>query len=272
MIQKISLAVIMVFILGCFGASALAGDYYLSYWYLQNRTYENKNSFNRLAFAVLEGNQGYPSNSVIKSVTLEGPDGQITLPPISFTTFEMLYGRYDAKTGNLNYDSEFYFENQYTHDFNGALDPGNYTLTVVDIDGVTIFEGTRYFNGVIELPAISSKSFRGFEDNSGNFICQWDLPLETDFWTASYDISIRCWISIFDKNSYIGDIWIVLPVNAGMLFVPSRIMNLAKEKGDHFKIGLHIKTNDDNNRVYTSDIPLSALKKNQQNVVVVPLN
>jgi hypothetical protein len=251
----------------------LSPAYSVPWWHLQKRTYENGNAFNRVAFAVTDSIGNYVLTNVVKSVTLEGPGGAIALSALDFMTYQTLYGSLNHDPWQWYYDSDFQFENYYSVNFGGTLQPGNYTLTVVDLNDGTIFYETKYFNGVVELPQFSSDSFHGYEDDAGNLLWQWELPMDTNFWAFSNaDISIRCWVSIFNGNNYVGDVSIRVPVTVGGMFVPSRVMDLARQKGDNFKVGLHVRTNANQNRYYTNSIPLRSLKKTLKRVVVVPLN
>jgi hypothetical protein len=189
-------------------------------------------------------------------------------------TYELLYGSIDTSSGQWNYDSDFVLDNYHWANFPEDLVEGNYTLAVVDSDGDTMpnENSTQYFHGVVELPEVSSKSFRGFEDVDGNLFWQWDPPADIALWSSSLDVSIRCWVSIYDGDDYIGDIYVAVPATLGGMYVPSSVMDLARLKGDNFRIALHTRTNDNDNRFYTNSVALSALKKERPSkTVVIPL-
>ena len=167
-------------------------------------------------------------------------------------------------------------KNQFMINFSNGIEIGNYTLKVVDVDDAIMtfasgISSTQYFNGIVDLPKITSKSFRGYEDASGNLLWYWDLPMDTNFWASSPEVSFRCWVTIMNGDSYVGGIWVRVPVTMGMLFVPSGVMDMAKLKGDNLRLGLHLRTNDDNNRYYANEIPLTSLKKKRTNVIFLPL-
>lgn len=270
--KAFKMAAVFAMIFLWIGGAAFAGDYYVPWWQLQKRTYENGNSFNRMAFCVVDGGGTYVSTNVVKSVSLEGPGGPITLPSLHFSTYETLYGSFLPDSGQWYYDPAFGFANYCRVNFGGELEPGFYTLTVVDTDDVTIFEGSQYFNGIVDLPQISSKTFRGYEDAAGNVIWHWDLPSDTDFWQSYPDCSIRSWVSVYNGSAYIGDIYVRVPLTATMMLVPSSVMDLARQKGDNFEVGLHVRTNDNNNRSYSHNVPFSSLRKDLRRAVVIPLN
>ena len=99
---------------------------------------------------------------VVQGIALLGPGGAIPLDPHSIVTPDMLYGAIDTSSGQWNYDSEFSASNTYIANFSSDLAEGSYTLAITDTDGVLVSNDTPsvYYNGVVELPEISSKSFR----------------------------------------------------------------------------------------------------------------
>jgi hypothetical protein len=260
------------------GGTILAGDYSVTWWIIQKRKYEDGKAFNRLQFAVIDSSGNYVTNNVVKTVAVLGPSGPITLleGPPDFLYYETLNGSYDTNSKQWNYGSNFYFENTFMIDFSDGIEIGNHTLTVVDVDDATMtfipgISKTQYFNGTVDLPEITSKSFRGYEDASGNLLWYWDLPMDTNFWASSPEVSFRCWVTIMNGDSYVGGIWVRVPVTMGMLFVPNSVMDKAKLKGDNLRLGLHLRTNDDNNRYYANEIKLTSLKKKRTNVIFLPL-
>ena len=252
---------------------AFAGDYTVSWWHLQKRTYEDGRSFNRLGFGV-EDEFGNPvSTDVVLSVALAGSGVPSPLPAHNFSFYDTLYGHLDANAVWV-YDADFVTENYFGVNFTGDLAEGNYTLTITDTDGVVMTNGnpTQHFNGVVELPTISAKSFRAYEDVSGGLICQWDPPMSMGIWAGSLDFSIRAWLSIYDGDVYQGEIYVSVPAILGGIYVPSNVVDLASQRGDNFRFSLHIRTNDNNNRYYANEAALTSLKpEHSGKTLVVPL-
>jgi hypothetical protein len=267
-------AVILTMTISLNGGLAFAGDYTVGWWMVQKRTNENGTSYNRLVFTI-EDEFGDPVLSdVVQGIALLGPGGAITLDPYSFDTPVQLYGEIDTSTGQWNYDSDFSVSNFYSAKFSADLVVGSYSLFITDTDGVVMSVATlsRDYNGVVELPKISSKSFRGYEDSDGNFFWQWDPPTDTAVWSQSLDVSIRCWLGIYNGNDPAGEIYVTVPARLGGMYVPNSIMDLARQRGDWFYVQLHLRTNDNNNRYYTNWVPLSSLKKERPvKTVVIPL-
>ena len=236
------------------GGLAFAGDYTVNYWHVQKRTYEDGRSFNQLSFSVLDEFGSAVPTDVVFSIALVGSGVPDPLPAHTFDYFESLYGHIDTTTGQWIYDTDFAPENYYAVNFSGDLAAGDYTLAVIDSDGaaMTIDNPTYTFNGVVELPTISYKSFRGYEDAAGNLTVQWDPPLDSGLWSGSADMSIRCWLNIYLGDDYLGDIYVTVPAALGGMYVPSSVMDLARARGDSFRLALHLRTNDNNNRYYTN--------------------
>jgi hypothetical protein len=256
-----------------------AGNYTVSWWQLNKRTYENGNSYYHLGFAVLDESGDPVGTDVVDSVQLSGAGVPDPLPAHIFGgSSESLSGRLDTALGQWVYASEFENETYFAVKFSGDLSPGFYELTVIDKDDdeMTNAQPSMYFDGVVELPEISSKSFRGGEDAAGNFLLQWDPPADMALWSAHLDVSIRCWLSIYasaDLTDLIAEVYVRIPAMVGGMYVPRSVMDLARAKGDYLRIGLHLRTNDNNNRYYTNEVPLNTLKMQRSGggVVVVPL-
>jgi len=265
---------ILTIVISLNGGLALAGDYTVSWWHLQKRNYEDGRSFNRLGFGVVDASGSPVSTDVVLNISLVGSGVPDPLPEHSFDYYDALYGRIDTTTGLWIYDADFTTENYHAVNFSGNLAAGNYTFTVIDEDGETMTNDnpTQYFNGVVELPTISSKSFRGYEDASGNWTFQWDPPMDSETWSGLHNMSIRCWISIFLGDDYKGDIYVTVPAALGGMYVPSNVMDLARQIGDNGRFALHLRTNDNNNRYYTNSVGLSDLNKERPSkTVVIPL-
>ena len=274
-IWTIILCTVLTMIILLNGGLAFAGNYTVGWWMVQKRTNEDGTSYNRLLFRV-EDESGAPVlTDVVQGIALLGPGGSsIPLEPHSLYTQDMLYGAIDTSSGQWDYDSNFSESNTNVAKFSVDLVPGDYTLFITDTDSDVMANDTltRHYNGVVELPKISSKSFRGYEDANGNFFLQWDPPTDTAVWSQSLDVSIRCWLGIYLGDDPTGEINVTVPATLGGMYVPSSIMDLARQKGDWFYVQLHLRTNDNNNRYYTNGVPLTSLKKERPaRTVVIPL-
>jgi hypothetical protein len=265
---------IITIIISLNGGLAFAGNYKVGWWWVHKRINENGTSYNRLAFSILDESDNPVLTDVVQGIALIGPNGSVLLDPYDFDTYEMLYGSIETGSGQWNYDSEFSTENIYIANFSEDPVEGNYSLFIIDTDGVdvSVASNPRYYNGVVELPKISSKTFRGYEDADGNLFWQWDPPTDTAVWSQSLDVSIRCWLGIYDGDDPVAQVYVTVPATLGGMYVPKNIMDLVRQKGDWFYVQLHLRTNDNDNRYYTNGIPLSSLKKERSvKTVVIPL-
>jgi hypothetical protein len=77
---------------------------------------------------------------------------------------------------------------------------------------------------------------------------------------SSLSTSIRVWISIYgDKNEYIGEFYVRVPNQLGKLVVPKNTFNQVLAMGKTFTLGAHIRTNDNNNRAYSTEVAIPLL-------------
>lgn len=256
-----SIILITIFLIN--GGLAFAGNYSVDWWRVQKRTYESGKVINRLAFTVRDGFGDAVQTDVVQGIALLGPNGPVPLNPHTFMAYEILNGSLETSSGEWYYDSGFSYDNYWIADFSEDLAEGNYTLTVTDTDGEAMENNpaTRYFGGVVELPQILSKTFRGYEDAGGNLLWQWDLPADMATGSLSYDVDPRCMLDIFIGEHYIGMVWINVPSIVSAAYIPSNVMDLVRQKGDNFKLQLQIRDTDNNNRFYSNEIKLSELKK-----------
>ena len=257
------------------GGLAFAGDYSVNWWRVQKRTYESGKIVNRLAFTVQDQHGNYPQTDVVQTIVLVGPTGApVSLASHTFMAHDQLDGSFETSSGEWDYDAEFISTNYWIADFPEELVEGNYTLTVIDTNGQAMENdpATRYFGGVVELPQISSKSFRGFEDTGGNLLWQWDLPAAMATQSLSDNVDLRCMLDVFNGDDYAALVWINVPSGMGGVMVPSNVMDLIRQKGDNFELSLQIRDIANTNRYYSSKIKLSELKKERRKtVVVIPL-
>ena len=232
-----------------------------------------------MGFNVLDKSGNPVDTDVVGSIQLDGVGVPDPLPDHTFNgIIESLNGHLDTTLGLWIYGDEFSADNYFKVNFDGNLQAGSYELTVIDVDGDPMAynqASTMYFNGVVDLPEISSKSFRGYEDDAGNFLVQWDPPADTALWAPDLDVSIRCWLEVYDSADLgheLAEVYVKIPAVVGGMYVPRSVMDLARSKGDYQKVALHLRTNDNSNRYYTNSVPLTTLKTQKSSgVVVVPL-
>lgn len=256
----------------------------VAWWHIQKRSYENGNQYNRLGFAVIDTTTSqHVTTDVVSSVSLyenvtpgDGSSGDIiTIPSHSFNNYKMIYGHYNTDNDNWFYDDDISEENYFRINYTSpALTTGTYRLEVTFNDGSPAYSGELTFNGLQTLPTVSSDTFYWHTDTAGNFIWGWKAPYEANMYASGEtNTSIRCWLSMFNGDTYVGDIWVKVPTQVPMMYVPKSVMDLAATVSDNYKAGLQIRTNDNNNRYYTNQVTIDKPEKSKEKkkVVVIPL-
>ncbi|CAN2050462.1 exported hypothetical protein [Candidatus Magnetomoraceae bacterium gMMP-13] len=236
---------------GAEGNTAMEQPKSLEFWYVQSRKYEDGRDVNIVAFALKDAQDNYVMSNIVKSATLYDPNGnEVILSDLEFWAGESLGGSYDAESEEWQYNEDFEDESGYYSAFQETLKIGDYHLVVIDENNV-IYDEYWEFDQKADLPIISSNSFDVRKDASGNFIWSWDVPVISDL-----DTSVRAWIDIYNDETPIGDLIAKIPTNMGQLFVPNTVFQKIESKGNKFFIGLHIRTNDNNNRSYSNEIEI----------------
>jgi hypothetical protein len=266
----------VIVITACLTGTIASAAYTVQFFHIQHRIFEDGREFNRAGFGVFEDNN-YITTDKVKSVELYHPDGsEVTLTGGGFGPYKVLKGEYkadkdDPNEGQWNFASEFVTESYYSLNFDQPLQVGNYRLEVT-LQGETspnvLF---KYFNGQESLPIISSDSFRGYADSSGNWIWTWDAPHDTAFWTSGLATSVRAFVTIIDKGQYVGELDIRQPTHLGIAIIPSNVVQKLEAEGDTFRVQLQLRTNDNNNRAYSNSIFTDELQKEKRKVVVIPI-
>lgn len=233
-------------------APGLAEAYVLDYFMVQHRTYENGSKHNRIAFAVKDANGGYVTQDKLESLALYGPDGkQLKLTDKAFYSYKELDGVYDGPTGRWQYMTTFYTSGNYRAFISASeLAVGTYKLAIV-YDGAKL-EGNWYFYGQVNLPVIKSTTFKYWMDKYGNFMAEWGVPYDLCRTSPNLETSVRVWIDSYKGKTWIGEAFVRVPTHMGRLFLPSSIVSQLKKQGDNFTMGVHLRTNDNCNRTYST--------------------
>lgn len=230
----------------------IPSEYSIEYWHLSHRVYQDGRELNRLAFTMRNHVTGeYPNEDIVASVELYDPNGiSVSLNNLVFDTEKLMYGGYDGSSSQWWYDEEFGFSSFHIADVEPKLFPGTYRLVVQDTDGYR-YESYHGFNELVDLPMISSHSFRTHRDKFNNFIWEWKVPYGLD---PALETSVRAIILIYDKNdNFVGELYTRLPTHFGRLYVPRDIVEKILAQGQRIKLQIQIRTNDQNNRSYSKD-------------------
>jgi hypothetical protein len=218
----------------------ILGSQGLEYMYVQQRNYENGNTFNRLYFSMYDQSQT-PPGDVLASATLYDPNGEVVnISSPTYAPGNLLMGNYDGNNGQWNFNSGFdYYDNGYAASFDGDLIPGDYRLQVTTTGGWSD-ERTFKVSQPVECPIISSSSFRAWKDSSGNLIWEWDPPYAIN---PTLRTRISAYIGVEEDNEYF--FWITVPTHFGGVFIPKSKLELLEAKGNNIEISLSLRINDE---------------------------
>ncbi|QTA79359.1 Carboxypeptidase-like domain-containing protein [Desulfonema limicola] len=226
----------------------------IEFWYVQHRKYEDGREFSKAAFAMKNViNNNYILDNILVSMELYDPEGNKIQP--SFSGFGGSYktasGRYDSNNGRWYFDNSHSDTSYYSINFDTSMKTGNYRLVVTDSSG-NQYEAYYYFNSVQNIPVLSSKTVCAFKDGDGNLVWKWEIPSEK---FSDVNTTVRTWVSAYANESFIGDIFITVPTHLGWAFAPANLLQALEQfGGETLKIGIHVRSNDNNNRNYTTEI------------------
>jgi hypothetical protein len=249
--------------------------YQLANVYVQLRAHEDGHQWNKLNFEILDDAGDFiPGTDVVTSVHLYDPVGtavnlsQLGLDP----DLDFLYGSYDAYNSRWTYD-DWSMVKDYSAEILDSLITGTYRL-VVTTDDAQSHESFYTFNGTVTFPKISASSFQIQPDAVGNLIWCWDIPKELFTLSPSQSTRISPYISIYQGEEYKGLLWATIPSHLGCLFIPQDRLQEIISRGNEFKFGVQIRTNDNNNRYVSNLLNVSSLPTTivkSKKVVVVPM-
>ena len=252
---------------------------------IQHRVYDYKPGFNNLAFNLKDGSGNFVTDaSTVSSVILRypKPNGDpdpsgtpVQLGTLNFSHNDFISARFDTVNAEWVYNSAYPLS-QFDAEFQGTLVPGTYTIEVTTDDMVTHIQ-TIEVAEIINLPAISYRTFQIHSDLDGNIHWTWDIPKELLDLAATYNLSVRAGVSARENDVQTALFWPNIPVQMGFCFVPANIYNFLKSKGDTIYFGFQVRTNYLNQaRSYTKSIkitdlnsPVSIIPK--KSAVVIPL-
>lgn len=175
----------------------------VSWMYVQNRKYESGRNLNRLAFGLVDENGCIlTDDSKVSGVKLYAPDGTpIKLSPYRFNLDEEIFGLYDAVMSQWRYYDNWQSDSWFRADFSEPLIPGTYRLEVTTTGG-RLVESSFKFKQIIDLPVITSSSFKFHPDSLGNIIWQWDIPDNLGYMVFNHQTEARASLDIIkDKKN-----------------------------------------------------------------------
>lgn len=230
------------------------------YWwnnYIVHAEHEDGSTRRWTGFTMQNENNETIADNIVSSVKLYDPDGiEITPLEVDSEPYRSLNGRYISDSGKWEYDDFVTFSGEYYVEFHDTpLKTGLYRIEVTDTDGNT-HEAYNYYKGKVDLPFISSDTFRGYEDASGNFIWTWSVPYES---ILEMETQVRPRIKIYNNETYVSDAYFRIPTHLGKLFIPQDIFQKIKAEGNIYKAVLQLRERSNRTRTYSTEVPIEQL-------------
>jgi hypothetical protein len=246
--KKIIVVAIFLFLSETFAAD-------VSWMYIQHRKYETGRNLNRLAFGLIDEKGQVPTDGRdVADVQLYAPDGSaVNLLKYRFDSDEEIFGLYDAVKSRWFFSDSWQIDSWFRANFLEPLIPGKYRLKVTTVDGEVV-EKKFHFKKRVELPVISSSSFKIFNDSLGNVIWKWDIPDDLGRLVFDYHTEARASIDIIKNRKNAAYFFIKIPSHLGYVFIPRHIAEKIRSKGDQFGFKIQLETKDKNNRTYSATV------------------
>ncbi|MFH0994363.1 MAG: hypothetical protein V1844_02555 [Pseudomonadota bacterium] len=242
---------IVLFIISTFFPCIANATYHLNAFYVQNRVYENGNHQNRVYFDCVDAFKNYPTTDILGAAVLTDPNGKNVKVEFLFSgSYLEVDGSYNASNGQWIWQNP-YQTGGYSANFSDKLITGKYHLDFIDKAGEA--SGKDFvINKIVDLPIIPTSSYSLHLNQAGDLIWQWQVP---DYIDPSLQTSARAWIDIFDdQKKLIGEFYVSIPTQMGFLVVPKTGLEYILSVGKTFHLGTQIRTNDNNNRSYSTGV------------------
>ncbi|CAB1059806.1 hypothetical protein D1BOALGB6SA_4571 [Olavius sp. associated proteobacterium Delta 1] len=236
-----------------FVSDAVAAE--ITWMYVQHRKYETGRNLNRLAFGLIdEKGQVSADGKAVVNVQLYAPDGSaVNLLKYRFDSDEEIFGFYDSVKSGWYYSDNWQIDSWFRANIFEPLIPGQYRLKVTTVDGKVVEKNFR-FKKRVELPVISSSSFKIHRDSLGNVIWKWDIPDDLGRLIFDYHTEARASIDIIKNKKNVAYFFIKIPSHLGYVFIPHQIAEKITSKGDQFGFKIQLETKDKNNRTYSDTL------------------
>lgn len=233
------------------------------YSMINHRVYENGDEKNVLSFCLADENYNLILDDIVQFIELKDPDGnfvEVTDLELNVLNWAPVFYRPDTSQWIYDYnDSDDIFIKlpDYSGNINVPLKEGSYELKVVDSYGG---EYTKhiYVRTDLQVPIIESSSFKTKVDNSGNLICEWDVPYYID---SDLETNTRALLLAYKHSERKGFLQATIPTHMGRLFVPKHILDQIISIGDKTKLLVQIRTNRNDARSYSKTKLIGQLNK-----------
>ena len=223
----------------------------VEFWAVQNRTTEAGTNFNVAIWSMKNNAGDYILDDMLSSIELFDPNGiKIQQALTVFKSNKTAHGRYDANNGRWDFDSAFSPLSYYLIEFGGTLKTGQYRLSFVDNESIQ-YDKYFYFTSLRDLPVIPSDTICMLQNSEG-LLWKWKTP-DSLMLQSEISTTVRAWIDIYNESSVcVGNIWLTIPTHMGWAFAPNSLLQQIPGQNSTIKIGLHVRTNDNNNRAYSN--------------------
>jgi len=238
--------------------AGVRGDHFISYTYVQYRRYDGQDSPQHRAWAEVTDSGGMHSGDVLRSLTVQDPNGN----PLSFVYLnhyqEVTYGsRYNDSTGRWdeNLNGNFY-SGYFGRIDTDLLAVGDYTFSAVDINGETLPSVTYSFNGEeSNLPVVDSNTIIPIWNGDGSLTIQWTTPdttgLNPNDWTSQVAIEVfqngQWSYHMYDARG---------PLTLGQVELSAAMVAKLKSLGDELRCRVRIRKNDNSQRSYSNSVTI----------------
>ncbi|MGB5424993.1 MAG: hypothetical protein WBN03_22700 [Desulfobacterales bacterium] len=236
------------------------GAYKLGWSSIQHRTYESEIPSNKLAFEVTDDFDLYINDAnVVVSVVLKYPNG--TSVGLSSLIFYPLYNyyrsEYDIDSASWEFDPALQIS-EFRADITTPLVIGSYTIEVKTLDG-QIHTKQINFDTLIDIPAVSSRTFQIYMDSAGNLHWTWDIPKELLTLAETYDLRIRAGVAAMVNGQLSALYWPNVPVEMGYSFLPSLTYQNLISGADNIRFSYQVRTTNNCARAYSKAIDVTDL-------------
>jgi len=253
---------VVLFMVISFGGLAHAEDpqYVIGFKYVQQRTFENGKTVNRVAVGMhWNDGSGMVNRNVVEELKLyrlgEYPENPMELTNVVIQDgIQEGYPRFEF----TNLVSTWWFSgwrasNYYIADIAEELVPGTiYQIEVLCDDG-NYYDATVLFGEPANLPVVSSKSFKYEFDEDGNFYFHWDVPKDM-FYLGPELLNrrphVRAMINFYNAGVLTDKIWVKIPYLMSGVFIPVD-WGIFDTEADYIEVGVEVRLNDSTYRTYS---------------------
>jgi len=261
--KKLVGVLVVLFMVISFGGVAHAEDpqYVIGFKYVQQRTFENGKTVNRVAVGMhWNDGSGMVDANVVEQLWLYRLDDEENQHPMELTNVVIQDGIREGFPRFSTFDGPWWFpgwsiSNYYIADIAEELVPG--TTYVIEVkcygeDGIR-YIATVHFGEPANLPIVSSKSFKYEFDEDGNFYFHWDVP-KGMFYLGPELLDrrphVRAMLHFYNAGVLTDKIWVKIPYLMSGIFIPAD-WRIFDTEADYVEVGVEVRLQDSTYRTYS---------------------